>query len=192
MSEGTRHVAGKEQIWSFWVHMILTHGDGLCVYISISHVWFFETPWTVAHQASVSMEFSRQESSWSRDWTHISCASCIGGEFFTTSATWGADGLKPTQSPDPAHLTFDHDHLPSDPWLLTSDLCPLTLELMTTDSNLWHLTSGPWPLLLFGHSVMSISLWPHGLQHARLPLPIASPGACPNSCPSSWWCHPTI
>ena len=39
---------------------------------------------------------------------------------------------------------------------------------------------------------MSISLWPHGLQHARLPLPIASPGACPNSCPSSWWCHPTI
>ena len=39
---------------------------------------------------------------------------------------------------------------------------------------------------------MSGSLWPHGLQHARLPCPLPSPGACSNSCPLSWWCHPTI
>ena len=39
---------------------------------------------------------------------------------------------------------------------------------------------------------MSNSLWPHGLQHARLPCPSPTPGAYPNSCPSSWWCHPTI
>ena len=39
----------------------------------------------------------------------------------------------------------------------------------------------------FSHSVMSISLWPHGLQHARLPRPSPTPGACSNSCPSSWW-----
>ena len=32
---------------------------------SLSHVWFFVTPWTVAHQAPLSMEFSRQEY-WSR------------------------------------------------------------------------------------------------------------------------------
>ena len=32
----------------------------------------------------------------------------------------------------------------------------------------------------------------HGLQHARLPCPSPTPGACSNSCPSSWWCHPTI
>ena len=32
----------------------------------------------------------------------------------------------------------------------------------------------------------------HGLQHARLPCPPPSPGACSNSCPSSRWCHPTI
>ena len=44
----------------------------------------------------------------------------------------------------------------------------------------------------FGHSVMSQSLWPHGLQHARLPCPSPTPGACSNSCPSSRWCHPTI
>ena len=39
---------------------------------------------------------------------------------------------------------------------------------------------------------MSNSLWPHGLQHTRLPCPSASTGACSNSCPLSWWCHPTI
>ena len=33
-------------------------------------------------------------------------------------------------------------------------------------------------LLLFSHSVMSDSLWPHGLQHARLLCPSPSPGAC--------------
>ena len=41
-------------------------------------------------------------------------------------------------------------------------------------------------------SVISDSLWPHGLQHARLPCPSASPGAYSNSCPSGRWCHPTI
>ena len=44
----------------------------------------------------------------------------------------------------------------------------------------------------FSHSVVSDSLRPHGLQHARLPCPSPTPGACSNSCPSSWWCHPTI
>ena len=39
---------------------------------------------------------------------------------------------------------------------------------------------------------MSDSLWPHGLQHARLACPSPTPGACSNSCPSSWWYHPTI
>ena len=39
---------------------------------------------------------------------------------------------------------------------------------------------------------MSNSLLPHELQHARLPCPSPSPGACSNSCPSSQWCHPTI
>ena len=39
---------------------------------------------------------------------------------------------------------------------------------------------------------MSSSLWPHGWQHARLPCPSPSPGACSNSCALSRWCHPTI
>ena len=39
---------------------------------------------------------------------------------------------------------------------------------------------------------MSDSLWPHRLQHGRLPCPSPTPGACSNTCPSSRWCHPTI
>ena len=42
------------------------------------------------------------------------------------------------------------------------------------------------------YSVMSDSLRPHGLQHARLPCPSPTPGACSNSCPSSQWWHRTI
>ena len=37
-----------------------------------------------------------------------------------------------------------------------------------------------------------LTLWPHRLQHVRLPCPSWTPGACSNSCPSSQWCHPTI
>ena len=44
----------------------------------------------------------------------------------------------------------------------------------------------------FSNSVVSNCLWPHGLQHARLPCPSPTPGAYSNSYPSSWWCHPTI
>ena len=41
----------------------------------------------------------------------------------------------------------------------------------------------------FSRSVVSDSLRPHGLQHARLPCPSPTPTACLNSCPSSWWCQ---
>ena len=42
-----------------------------------------------------------------------------------------------------------------------------------------------------GHVLL---LWPqlHGLQHARLPCPSPTPGACANPCPSTQWCHSTI
>ena len=44
----------------------------------------------------------------------------------------------------------------------------------------------------FSCSVVSDSLWPHGLKHARLPCPSLTPGACYHSFPSHQWCHPTI
>ena len=41
-------------------------------------------------------------------------------------------------------------------------------------------------------SVVSPSLQPYGLQHARPPCPSSVPTACSNSCPLSRWCYPTI
>ena len=45
---------------------------------------------------------------------------------------------------------------------------------------------------VFVHSLGCISLWPHGLQHARPPYPSLSPGVCSNLYPLSRWCHTTI
>ena len=47
-------------------------------------------------------------------------------------------------------------------------------------------------IMLFSHQIMSDSLQPHGLQHARLLCPPLSPGVCSDSCPLNQWCHPTI
>ena len=44
----------------------------------------------------------------------------------------------------------------------------------------------------FSHSVMSDSLRPHWLQHARPPCPSPAPGVYSNSCALSRWCHPAI
>ena len=41
-------------------------------------------------------------------------------------------------------------------------------------------------------SVVSNSLRPHELQHARPPCPSPTPGVHSNSCPPSRWCHPPI
>ena len=51
----------------------------------------------------------------------------------------------------------------------------------------WMLSS-----VQFSSSVVSSSLRPHELQHARPPCPSPTPGVYTNSCPSSRWCHPAI
>ena len=51
---------------------------------------------------------------------------------------------------------------------------------------------GMYSQVQFSHSVISDSLWPHGLQHARLSCASPTPRTCSNSCPSSRWCHPII
>ena len=81
-------------------------------------------------------------------------------------------------------------------------MCATKQQQQSSQTNIqlrWRLTSETrdkksaflW-LLLFSHSVMSDSLWPHGLQHSRLPCPSLSPRVCSNSCLLSRWCHPTI
>ena len=69
---------------------------------SLSRVRLFATPWTVAHQAPLSMGFSRQEY-----WSGLPCpppgdlpypgiepmspaSPALVGRFFTASATWKA------------------------------------------------------------------------------------------------------
>ena len=47
-------------------------------------------------------------------------------------------------------------------------------------------------LVQFSCSIMSNSLQPHGMQHARTPCPSPTPRVYSNSCPLSRWCHPTI
>jgi len=44
----------------------------------------------------------------------------------------------------------------------------------------------------FSCSVVSDSLWPHGLQHARPPCLSPTPRVYSNSFSWSQWCHPTI
>ena len=54
--------------------------------------------------------------------------------------------------------------------------------------HLFHL----WIWFSSVQSLMPDSLWPHGLQHTRLPCLSPAPRACSNSYPLSRWCHPTI
>ena len=44
----------------------------------------------------------------------------------------------------------------------------------------------------FSCSVVSDTLWPHELQHARVTCLSPTPGVNPNSCPLNRWCYPTI
>ena len=53
-------------------------------------------------------------------------------------------------------------------------------------------TTRPFSSVHFSRSVMSDSLWPHELQHARPPCPSPTPRVHSNSCPLSRWCHPAI
>ena len=74
----------------------------LCMLSHLSHVWLFVTLWTVAHQALLSIGFSRQEY-----WSGLPCTPpgdlpdpvikpesltfpALADRFFTTSATWEA------------------------------------------------------------------------------------------------------
>ena len=74
---------------------------------------------------------------------------------------------------------------------------PVVYPFMTTRVGAGKILCSPFPIHKFFSSIqlscsaMSDSLWPQGLQHARLPPSSPTPGACSNSCPLSWWCHST-
>ena len=74
-------------------------------------------------------------------------------------------------------------------------LCPANSTNLLINSSSFLAASLGFPMYeseSVRYSVVSDSLWPQGLQHARLPYPSLSPGICSNSCPLSCLCHPTI
>ena len=83
-------------------------------------------------------------------------------------------------------------------WLQTCKL-PHPLNhwcLLLTPGSFFSLKAGQMQAFFssvqFIHSVVSNSLRPHGLQHARPPCASPTPRAHSNSCPLSRWCHPTV
>ena len=129
---------------------------------SLSRIWLFVTPWTVVHQAPPSIEFSRQEY-WS-----------------------GLPFPSPRDLPGPGIVEINLTWVFCN--LVAESNLPDTYFILSLRMNSIMLQSS----VQFTGSVMSNSLWPHGLQHARPPCPSPTPGIYSNSCPLSRWCHPTI
>ena len=84
-------------------------------------------------------------------------------------------------------------------WLQASPVCtsitPISAHIFTWPPSLGlspdHPLSYKVPVQ-FSCSVVSNSLWPHELQHARPPCPSPTPRVHWDSRPSSQWCHPAI
>ena len=74
-------------------------------------------------------------------------------------------------------------------WLLKFDRIPKEISFLLSYLLCCMLVISS---VQFGHSVVSDSLQPRGLQYAKFPCPSPSPRAYSNSCPSSQWCYPTI
>ena len=88
------------------------------------------------------------------------------------------------------------------PWLSTESqlpgfcwrksTCTQITEVTPTGESI-HSQMHCWVVpIQFSHSVVSDSLRPHGLQHARPPCPSPTPGVYSNSYPLSRWCRLTI
>ena len=77
--------------------------------------------------------------------------------------------------------------------ILWTVACKAHLSIGFSRQEYWSGLPRPPPSSVqFSHLVVSDSLWPHWLQHTRLPCLSPTPRDCSNSCPSRWWCHLTI
>ena len=268
-----------------------SHGGQACVHVCVcvcacmlsrfSHVWLCVTPWTVAHQAPLSMGFSRQEY-----WSGLPCPSlgdlhdpgmehaslvspALADGFFTTSAMWEAQAcvrgqqlctswrhrarqwslpspdtlcLKTIKGTGAGKMVNSGDSIPhpcsipqgpnavgwmaffpvallyfiADIYCTNAYVCIVFFviyESIISCNNVsqFHMMDRCWIssvytlvylcissaytlvyLLLFSHLVVSDSLQPHELQHARLLCLSLSSGVWSNSCPLSQWCYLTI
>ena len=106
-------------------------------------------------------------------------------ELAQTHVHWVGDAIQPSyplSSPFPP--AFNQGLFQ---WVGSSHQVAKLLELQLQHQSFQWIDS-----VQFSRSVMFDSLWPHGLQHARLPYPPPTPRAYSNSYPLSRWCHPTI
>ena len=121
--------------------------------------------------------------SWVRDIsTHSSLPLC-NELFLWLDGTWECE-LPPTQRTC-THCLQKEDREENGTWLIVLIFKQQDLSIFE------HL------YFIFLHfssvaQVVSDSLWPHELQHARPSCPSPTPGVYSNSCPLSRWCHPTI
>ena len=74
-------------------------------------------------------------------------------------------------------------------WVSIPDVCEIGLLTSLPGFCSSSVTYGS---VQFSRSVVSDSLWPHGLQHTRPRCLSPTRGACSNSRPLRRWCHPTI
>ena len=161
---------------------------------SLSHVQRFVTPWTPAHQVPLTVGYS----------TGVGCYFLLFTQF---------EGLVlSSSSVENWCYLQSHSHsfyflvLILDPLYMN---CFLSLKIFSLlfifVPNILEFSDDVhlfvwvyfYPLVLctsvqFSRSVVSNSLWPHELQHARPPCPSTTPGVHSNSRPSSRWCHPAI
>ena len=116
-----------------------------------------------------------------------------GPHFKNSCLRWSFYSLVPMDHTTPYGLTPNQHHL-FVAWPLQEIrfIIPVVYLIWTFLENLRPGHPQSKLLLLFTHQVVSDSLWPHELRHAKLPWPSLSPGVCLNSCPLSQWCHPTI
>ena len=137
----------------------------------------------------------------------------LAGRFFTTSATWEAQNRRLPYSPSQRNSNLVWVFPEADP-RQGSGGKKYTWEMKKNigrggrqgrEAGWWRgLLSGfilefnfagetvQFTSVQFSCSVVSNSLQPHGLQHARPPCPSPIPGVYPNSCLLSRWCLPTI
>ena len=120
------------------------------------------TPWTTAHQAPPSMGYSRQEY-----WSGVPLPSLVKDVYppprKNKGFPWWSSGWESTcqgrgQGFNPWSGTIPH---------ATVQLSPCTTAVEPRHPR--ALSSAQFSL-----SVVSDSMWPHGLQHARLPCPSAT------------------
>ena len=97
--------------------------------------------------------------------------------------------LESITDPQPSKSDLPHMSLRSD---YMFNMVPFVYLLLVFLFLLFVTFFGVIGSVQFSRLVVSDSLRPHGLQHARLPCPSSTPWACSNSRPWSWWCHSTI